>query len=113
VTRRTRSQAQQPRTIAVTYRGSSRFSRVRLRHPGERRGLMALLIRRSSVGDIPPPAQPYDAELVMELLDNTGELPGSKRGLYIVLTHYRYALRQLATEDMARRTKPAAGPAGR
>ena len=113
VIRRTRSQAQQPRTIAVTYRGCSRFSRIRLRHPGERRRLMARLIRQPSVADIPPPAQPYDAELAMELLANTCELPGSKRGLHIVLTHYRYALHQLATEAMASRTKSAVGPAGR
>lgn len=76
------------RTIAVTYRNRSRFARIRLGHPGRRRS------RLTSRYQLPD----YNAELALELIGSTGELPTSKRDLLIVLAHYRHALHTLATE---------------
>lgn len=65
------------RTIAVTARARSRFSRLRVRYPDR------------------APHPRYDAALARELLADTGEIPDTKRGLVAVLTEYRTALHDL------------------
>jgi hypothetical protein len=80
------------RTIAATYRSRSRFARIRLRYPG--RHPSRLTNRYPGRAELPD----YNAELAIELIGGTGELPTSKRDLLIVLTHYRHALHALATQ---------------
>ena len=80
------------RTIAVTYRNRSRFARIRLRYPGRRPSRLT----KEYPGHVKLPD--YNAELALELIGSTCELPTSKRDLLIVLTHYRHALHVLATQ---------------
>lgn len=80
------------RTIAVTYRNRSRFARIKLRYPGRRPS--RLTSRYPGHVTLPD----YNAELALELIGGTGELPTSKRDLLIVLAHYRHALHVLATQ---------------
>lgn len=80
------------RTIAVTARTRSRFSRLRMRYPDHAQH------RR------------YDAALARELLATTGELPDSKRGLLAVLAEYRTALHDLS---MPGPSDPAEGSGSR
>src|SRR5690242_5165540 len=89
------------RTIAVTYRNRSRFARIRLRCPGRRPPWLYRPATRYP-GEVELPD--YDAELAMELIGGTGELPTSKPDLIVVLTHYRHALLALATQLMANQT---------
>lgn len=88
------------RTIGVRYR-AHRFARIRLRYPyGRRRSVLAALTTRNHY-----PTQKshpdYDAELAMQLLDETGELPTSKHDLVVVLTEYRHALHALASQALS------------
>lgn len=77
------------RTVAVTARSRSRFARLRLRYPGHRRSrLVRPAAQHASRGDYPC----YDADLSMELLRRTAELPDSKRDLIALLAEYRHAL---------------------
>lgn len=69
------------RTIAVTARDRSRFSRLKVHYP-----------------DNPDHLQ-YDTALARELLARTAELPDTKRGLIAVLTEYRHALQALTAEE--------------
>lgn len=78
---------QPARTVAVAARSRSRFARLKLRYPGSRRSAFR------HVGD---PC--FNAELSIELLERTGELPGSKRDLVALLREYRHALYALATQ---------------
>ena len=73
--------AQPARTISITYRNRSRFARVKLRHSatGSRRGRL-----RARYPDAPEHLA-YDADLAIELIAATGELPTRKRELIIVL----------------------------
>jgi hypothetical protein len=67
------------RTIAVTTRTQSQFSRLQVRFPDG--------VSRAR----------YDADLTWELLGRTCELPGTKPDLLVVLAEYRRALHDLAT----------------
>ena len=89
---------QQPaRTVAVAARSRSRFSRLRLRYPDRQRPrLVPFSGRYARAAEHPR----YDAELSMELLRRTGELPGSKRDLVALLTEYRLALHAVASQAM-------------
>ena len=49
----------------------------------------------------------YDAALARELVNRTGEIPFSRRGLLALLTEYRYALTSLVAEP--EKTGGAAG----
>ena len=91
--------AQPARTIAITYRNRSRFARVKLRRPttGSRRDRL-----RAPYPDAPEDLA-YDEDLAIELIAATGELPTRKRELIVVLTHYRRAIYDLATQARARR----------
>jgi hypothetical protein len=40
----------------------------------------------------------YDVAMARQLLALTGEFPGSKRGLYVLLAEYRHALHALALQ---------------
>jgi hypothetical protein len=91
------------RTIAVTARSSSRLARLKVRYPSQRPARFSRYARRYP-DQLPHPH--YDAELALELLASTGELPDTRRGLVVLLTEYRHALHALATQ--ARR--PQAGP---
>ncbi len=72
-----------PRTIVVTARIGSRFSRLRIRQPTV------------------AAEHPYDVGLAAELLRNTGQLPENKRDLLVVLAEYRHALCDLVTTHNA------------
>jgi type III restriction enzyme len=67
------------RTIAVTARNRSLFSRLKVRYPH------------------PCDHPRYDAALASELLGRTSELPDSKHDLVVVITEYRCALHDLIT----------------
>ncbi len=85
------------RTIAITARSSSRLARLNLRYPaGTRRSwLSRFRTRYPDAADHPD----YDAELALELIGRTSELPASKHDLIVILTEYRHALHDLATQS--------------
>jgi hypothetical protein len=72
----------------------SRFGWLRLRYPGDRRSWLA---RPAALYAREAEYPCYDAELSMELLGRTGELPNSKRDLVALLAEYRRALHALAS----------------
>ncbi len=72
-----------PRTIVVTARIGSRFSRLRVRQPAV------------------AAEHPYDVDLAAELIRNTGQFPEGKRDLLVVLAEYRQALYDLVTRHNA------------
>jgi hypothetical protein len=102
---RNRSQA---RTIYVTYRGYSRFGRIRLRRPGPQPPLSARITALYPAARVPERTTDYDADLAIELLASTCELPEGKRALMIIIGEYRHALHALATQAGNAR-QPAAG----
>lgn len=69
--------AQPARTIAVAARGP--LSRLRLRYPDR--------------ADRPV----YNAQLALELLGRTSELPASRQALIVILCEYRHAIADLVT----------------
>ena len=93
---------QTARTIGVTARSSSRFSRLKVRYPAEPRPRWGF----RGAGRYPDLVDntDYDAALAMELLRRTGELPASKRELIVLLIHYRCALHALATQILGSQT---------
>jgi hypothetical protein len=88
------------RTIYTRYRGHSRFARIRLRRPGPRLLLEARISALLPALRIPDKPAGYTPELALELLAGTGEYPGSKRALHIILREYRHALHALATQAL-------------
>lgn len=85
------------RTVTVAARSRSRFARLKLRYPARQRSRFVPF----SGGYARAAEHPrYDAELSMELLRRTGELPGSKRDLVALLTEYRLALHAVASQVM-------------
>ena len=93
---------QQPAsTVAVTARSRSRFARLRLRYPARQRSRFVPFSGRYARAAQHPC---YNAELSMELLRRTGELPDSKRDLVALLTEYRRALHAVASQAMNGRT---------
>ena len=89
---------QQPAsTVTVTARSRSRFARLRLRYPDRQRPRFVSFSGRDARAAQHPC---YNAELSMELLSRTGELPGSKRDLVALLTEYRLALHAVASQAM-------------
>src|ERR1700761_9224351 len=73
------------RTIHVTYRNQSRFARIRLRRPGPKLSFSAKITEiYPAVRTLDEP-ESYDADLAMELLAGTCELPETKRALHIVI----------------------------
>lgn len=86
---------QSARTVAVTARSRSRFARLRLRYPSRRVPALAGVGGRGCCEAVYPC---YNAELSMELLARTGDLPESTRDLIALLAEYRHALYALATQ---------------
>jgi hypothetical protein len=75
------------RTISVAARRVSRFSPLRVKFP-------EWMIKGT-------PRPQYDAELAWELLASTGEIPSSRRRMFLVLHEYRYALHDMLTTGCA------------
>lgn len=92
------SRSDTARTIHVTYR-NSRFARIRLRRPGPKPSFGARITAILPAVRIPDEPACYDADLAMELLGGTCELPETKRSLHIVIGEYRRALYDLATHQ--------------
>lgn len=86
---------QPARTVAVTARSRSRFARLRLHSPGHRPSrLLVPAAQYTRQSDHPC----YDADLSMELLGRTCELPDSKRDLIALPAEYRHALCALVSQ---------------
>jgi hypothetical protein len=105
--------AQPSRTLYTTYRGHSRFARIRLRRPGHQLPLGARITALLPALRVPDEPADYTPELAMTLLGGTCELPGSKRALHIVLGEYRRALHALATQALAIQARHDRQPAAR
>lgn len=86
---------QPARTVAVTARSKSRFARLRLCYPSHQPSrFLRPAAQQPRQADHPC----YDADLSMELLGRTCELPDSKRELIALLTEYRHALCALVSQ---------------
>jgi hypothetical protein len=91
----------EPRTIYTTYRGHSRFSRVRFHRPGPRPRIGDRITALFPAVRIPEEPAEYTPELAIELLARTTDLPEGKRALFIVISEYSRALHNLATQALA------------
>ena len=96
------TQTRPRQTIAVTARSRPRSARLRLRHPQSQQPSPAARLRPAYPGHAVH--REYDANLAMELIASTCELPGNTRGLLIVLAEYRRALHDLAIQAATSRT---------
>lgn len=96
--------SQAPRTIHMTSR-HSRLARTKVHHPGPRTPLSAKITALYPAARVPDDPACYDANLAMDLLGTTCELPAGKHGLLIVLGEYRHALHALATQALAARQR--------
>jgi hypothetical protein len=89
-------------TIAFTALSSSRFARVKLRHPD------GTLLRWPARFSAHYPSQvevpECDAVLVMKLVGNFGDLSAGKHDLVVIISHYRHALHALATQMLIGQT---------
>ncbi len=87
------------RTLGITYR-PGRFARIRLAYPeGWRPSRMARFRKRNRY-PVARSHPAYDPDLAIELVGRTGELPTSKHDLVVLLTEYRHALIDLATQAL-------------
>lgn len=81
------------RTITVRPRGVWRLRRLKIEYP-------PLVVSNCQLPH-------YDAALARELVNRTGEIPFTRRGLLALLTEYRWALTSLVAQP--EKTGDAAG----
>lgn len=92
-------QSPEQRTLGVSYR-PGRLARIRLSYPhGWRPSWLTKMYRRNHYPGSKS-HETYDADLAMELVMRTGELPTSKHDLVVLLTEYRFALLDLASQAL-------------